>query len=745
MRLRNYTKTNSLLLGVTAIIVQIILLREFLVVFYGNELCVGLILASWLFWVAAGSQMGNRIKHQRGIPSLFFILQAAEVIAAFVAIYLIKIIRTIAGVPIGEHVSILDITWAAFAILSVPCFLLGIQFALLATTMLKSDTPKGDPSAHVYIYESLGSLIASLIFSLLIVHWFSNLQTLILLLAMISLIAGIELSHRWLYISTILITILVLSPIPQSIESKLVELQWKTFNRNFDVVDWQNSRYGQLAVIEWGGEKSLYHNGLKQTIIPDPIGTQQTAHLIMNQHPRPRSVLLIGGGMGGLAEEILKYQGCQLDYLELDNKVCSVMQKHLPLVDSPFWKNPNLRIQHLDGRYFLPRNDTPYDIIIVNVGEPSTASSNRYYTLEFFRDAKSRLASTGILALCNVPSSADYFGPEMLKLNASIYHTLKQVFDHLLVIPGMAAVFLASTQANLLTFDIDLLSKRYVERNIECDYFFKELFWQLMPPDRIAFVRENLELVQHPIINRDFRPISYYFDLLLWNKIVRGSHPLLPLLGRLRLSSLVLVVLILFAIYLSIVTIVRRKQRILRIANVILLTIAVGFAGMVFSIVLILAFQTVFGYVYELVGLALAGFMGGLALGSYFFNRTLPSWSKRKFTLPLLGIAVAGFSALLPLLLDLLLAWRSYILFFTYLLIAGFLVGAVFPVACNEFYRITGRRRVGTIYAADLVGGCLGSLLASAFLVPILGLYQVCWFAAITTMLAAVCYLVICR
>jgi len=742
MSIRSHTRTNALLLGVTAIIVQIVLIREFISVFYGNELVVGLILASWLFWIALGSQIGNHLKVKISSVRTFFILQTSVVIAAFMAILFTKLIRLIARVPIGEYVSIFDITWTSFAILAVPCFLLGLQFAFLAS-IVKSDRTIGDPSAHVYIYESLGSFVASLIFSLLVVVWLSDLQSLLLLLMVISFTAAIELNRKWLFLGSLFFLIVILSPFPKKFESALVELQWKTFNRNFDVVDWETSRYGQLAVINWGGEKSLYFNGLKQTIIPDPIGSQQSAHLIMNQHRDPQSVLLIGGGMGGLAKEILKYHKVTLDYLELDEKVCSLMQRNLPAEDTLIWKNPNLHIRHVDGRFFLRKTDTYFDLIIVNVGEPATASSNRYYTFEFFKDAKSRLAGDGIIALCNVPSAANYFGHEMLELNGSIYHTIKRVFSNVLVIPGESAIFLAADCDTALSTDITLLSTRYVERQIQSSYFFKEMFWQCMLPDRIAFVRDNLESVKNPIINRDFRPISYYFDLLLWNKIVRGNSKLLPFLGRLRLFSLALSLCVLFVIYAGVIAIIKfsfPRRAWEREANVVLLTTAVGFAGIVFSVVLMLAFQTVFGYIYELVGLALAGFMAGLALGSYLFNRILPIWSKRKFTLPVLSVGVAGFAALLPLLLDLLLIWRSYVLFFVYLLIAGLLVGAVFPVACHEFYHITGKRRVGTIYAADLAGGCLGSLLASAILVPILGLYQVCWLAALLVFLATVIY-----
>ena len=50
-----------ILIGFTAAIAQIVLLRELMVVFYGNESSIGLMLASWLFWTAAGSSLAGRV------------------------------------------------------------------------------------------------------------------------------------------------------------------------------------------------------------------------------------------------------------------------------------------------------------------------------------------------------------------------------------------------------------------------------------------------------------------------------------------------------------------------------------------------------------------------------------------------------------------------------------------------------------------------------------------------------------
>jgi len=54
------TRAALALLGFTAVIGQIVLMRELIVVFNGNEISMGIMLATWLLWTAAGSSLGSR-------------------------------------------------------------------------------------------------------------------------------------------------------------------------------------------------------------------------------------------------------------------------------------------------------------------------------------------------------------------------------------------------------------------------------------------------------------------------------------------------------------------------------------------------------------------------------------------------------------------------------------------------------------------------------------------------------------
>ena len=61
---------------------------------------------------------------------------------------------------------------------------------------------------------------------------------------------------------------------------------------------------------------------------------------------------------------------------------------------------------------------------------------------------------------------------------------------------------------------------------------------------------------------------------------------------------------------------------------------------------------------------------------------------------------------------------------------AGFLVGLEFPLAGRLYYRSGGGEEVvrtaGALYAADLFGAFIGSLLVGVILIPALGILQTC-------------------
>ena len=104
----------------------------------------------------------------------------------------------------------------------------------------------------------------------------------------------------------------------------------------------------------------------------------------MCQRPAASRVLLIGGGVAGDAREILRYPAVdEVTYVELDPAIIEAGRRLVPanLDDS------RITIAAADGRRFVQESRGSFDVIIVDLPDPSTSLINRYYTAGFFAEA----------------------------------------------------------------------------------------------------------------------------------------------------------------------------------------------------------------------------------------------------------------------------------------------------------------------------------------------------------------------
>ena len=167
---------------------------------------------------------------------------------------------------------------------------------------------------------------------------------------------------------------------------------------------------------------------------------------------------------------------------------------------------------------------------------------------------------------------------------------------------------------------------------------------------------------------------------------------------------------------------------------------AIGLAGIGSELVLMLAFQVCYGYVFNLIGILISGFMAGLALGAYAFQKLqskLQLWPIAGLTLTLVSEALVMILCV-PVLRSLShhpLGGPVTLGIVLVLLIAtAFFSGICFPLSA---YLFTRRSRAGTgliagwINAWDHFGGSLGAVLTSVILIPLFGLEFSLFFFAL--------------
>jgi len=196
---------------------------------------------------------------------------------------------------------------------------------------------------------------------------------------------------------------------------------------------------------------------------------------------------------------------------------------------------------------------------------------------------------------------------------------------------------------------------------------------------------------------------------------------------NLSMTHLLIIIILLFMT----IFIIQSKGKLNLKLPLIISIFSTGFVGMGLTIILVLAFQAYYGYVYYWIGLIITAFMVGVALGGlwgsrqvYGDNSSIPLFRKTEYSLTiylfvliLCLVSVQSFTktALLYSLLP------FFILFLTFL--CGALVGAQFPVANKIFldhpHKLTST--AGVIYASDLIGAWAGGIVITLILIPVLG------------------------
>jgi spermidine synthase len=717
-------------IGFGSILSQILLIREFLVSFYGNELSIGIIFAGWLIWIGIGSAAGNQsIKRYPNVSRCFFFLIALTPFVTLLQILAVKFVRGFLYASAGEFLSMMTLLGFSFSILSIGCFLWGILFTLGAKRLSSESEELWRGVNKAYILDAIGCVTGGFFFSFVLASLFSTIQ-IILLLLFCTLSMFLWFFLKWkksfktiIFLCFIALFYILLQPI-RSFEHQINAYQWSLINDKLTFIRSIDTKYQNLSLLRLENQYTVYADGHPAYNIPNTFETETFLHLILVHRCDAKRVLILGGGFNGLLKEILKYPVQEIEYVEIDPALLPFVEPLLDAQNQQVLRDPRVKIISGDGREYLSRKMPPFDVIILSAGEPSTASVNRFYTLEFYRQCSARLGSDGILAF-SFPSSAEYISDEMKKLNASIYHTYKQVFQNVLVIPGDHAILIGSLSKKPFIHDPDSLAQHYSAVNIPTEYFSKYMYKGIMLPERINYIADILESVQDYRLNTDIDPVIYYFDLLLWNRFLQGNNEIFSSITRTKIYlAAVLVAGILFVIMF-----VQRRQRERMERSALAIIIACGgFIGMTINLLLILNFQETFGSIYELIGAMSAVFLLGSVIGVMCTARVFNKY-KAKFILLIIFIIIAGIILFIPHLLNLLL--KIHLMTFTLAtaMLCGIFIGMLFGIVNRLYSHHT--TDIGSIYAYDVFGSSAGALTACSLILPVMGIQEMTIFLAI--------------
>ncbi len=159
----------------------------------------------------------------------------------------------------------------------------------------------------------------------------------------------------------------------------------------------KKSKFQEIAILETEKlGRILVIDGITMlTEWDEPAYHEMIVHVPLLVHPNPRNVLIIGGGDGGTAREILKHPEVEsIHVCEIDEEVVKACREYLPSLASSF-DDQRVQVFYDDGARFVAEKNSQYDVIIVDSTDP-LGPGKILFQRPFYENMKKALKDDGI-------------------------------------------------------------------------------------------------------------------------------------------------------------------------------------------------------------------------------------------------------------------------------------------------------------------------------------------------------------
>jgi len=187
----------------------------------------------------------------------------------------------------------------------------------------------------------------------------------------------------------------------------------------------ERSDYQKIDVVETRGHgKMLFIDSLVMISERDEfVYHDMIAHVPLFTHPDPRRVLIIGGGDGGTAREVLRHERVErVVQVEIDALVVEACRQYIPQTACAY-ENPKLELMIRDGVAYMKETDDRFDVIIVDSTDPIGPAAPLFGEA-FYQSVHRVLTDSGVVVAQG--ESTFYHVAEQ----QSILKSMRSSFDH---------------------------------------------------------------------------------------------------------------------------------------------------------------------------------------------------------------------------------------------------------------------------------------------------------------------------
>jgi spermidine synthase len=579
-------------------------------------------------------------------------------------------------------------------------------------------SPNSASVIQAYAFESLGAFVGSLVLNLLFFHWLNALQIMAVLLVLTICLTIWSSTRRKKYWVQCLVALgmgVLLFGYSHRIQKTLFHLS----HPHYQLTVQKDTPYGNLKFVNYQDQSLVFLGGTILYLRPNQMESEFRTLLPVLASRHARNILWLGGDLfAGMPYFAAIRELQQITYVEIDPFLVKFQQDSIRRLRNGTHL-PEISFFVGDFRQFLAQDTGTYDIICLNLPEPHTLYYSRYYSMEFYRLVRHRLASKGIFFF-GIRSSENYLNQPLARYVQLLRQTLEQVFPETFILPGDNNYFFASPGRSLYHLPDTLLS--HLQRTtLPVRYLNPTYLRYQFSAERIHSFQEQLNRVTPPAPNRDFNLQAYLYHSFVWGAI---NAPLMNrILYGLKQNRTAVSLLLLLLVVL--IQLAGRKRLTFNRLNKLFF---IGALSMVLEIVLLLEFEILFGNLYYQIAFVIGGFMLGLALGSQL---TANHFAQNFLSLRKLFLMFALFTAGLywPVLFGSTVLYYSvgngllqWVYFPLLIILIGMGTGAGFRLITWLHFQSGKVFSTGITYGIDLAGAVAGSFLFSVFLIPVLGI-----------------------
>jgi spermidine synthase len=411
-----------------------------------------LILATFLFGIALGSIMADKLLGNSNHVLKFLLIQLSIAISCIAILPLFENIHewtskadqlfydldNIALKTIGIR------SLFAFGLMFLPTLGFGLSFPLANRININLFKTNSKTLGNTYALNTVGATLGTIITPFILIPFMGIRMSLFVIYSILIFLCLVAMAihFKWNdknfvksgFIATTIIFLGYMWSNPKiSTEQlgihNLARIEIDTQKHQLNLIEYIEGDFSTLSVIENKKSKArtLYMNGFSTATVSDSIGgsdyMQAMGFIPMVLHPNPKKALVICFGTGNTTGTVSLFPGVQVDGIEIDKNVLSLAH-HFSKWNHNAQKKKNIHMYIQDGRTFTRWTQNKYDVITLEPMSPIQAGTVNLYSREFYQLTAERLNKDGLMMQW-LP--LHLVGPDDAK---SILKTFKEVYPH---------------------------------------------------------------------------------------------------------------------------------------------------------------------------------------------------------------------------------------------------------------------------------------------------------------------------